>query len=82
MPKHHGKHRHRLADNPQEQAFADAWEEVNKMGVLMTLLDSTTYAPQPTEAEVVAAATVIQWLGSPVGQDFLQDVGFVPASKS
>ena len=55
---------------PSEDAFALAWEEVNSCRP--PLLDKLvpTHAPD-TET---AAATIVQWLGSPVGLGFLAGV--------
>lgn len=72
-----GINTHRLASNPMEQRFADQWAETNKNNeILKYMLDRThgnrgDYVPTPIEEET--AATVIQWLGSPVGQWFLRD---------
>lgn len=79
--KHKGLHTHRFADNPEEKRFAEAWAKENKQGsILAYLLDpahGTGYRPPlPTVREAETAATVIQWLGSPVGQGFLRDLGY------
>lgn len=73
---------HRYDQNPLEKAFAEAWQKANdtsQMGIahgnLAYLLSDTQHnPPEPTEAEHKVAATVIQWLGSPVGQHFVQEV--------
>lgn len=81
--KHHGISRHRLTDNPEEQRFADAWQEQNDTGrTLDWLLDPlhsarTGYPPHAEDREREVAATVVQWLGSSVGQGFLRDLGYV-----
>lgn len=79
MPKlkHHGLSRYRLKDNPIEELFANLWEEQNARGgfsTLARLLDPEhQHGPrEPTQEQATIAATVIQWLGSPVGQFFLQ----------
>ncbi len=77
--KHRGHSRHRLKDNPKEAAFAEAWEEMCDRGHLETLLSDDggkTPAYDVTERDAMIAATVIQWLGSPVGQSFLRDLGY------
>ena len=69
--KHEGLHVHRLLQNPRELVFAEAWrkdqevsQKVSKASVLYTILN----APDATyERDAQVAATVIQWLGSPVG---------------
>ena len=68
-------------DNPLEARFAREWAKRNEAGALISfLLDPTgsVRPPLPSERDQVVAATVIQWLGSHVGQMFLQDLGFVP----
>jgi hypothetical protein len=81
---------YRLRSNPEEERFALAWEENNQpLGtpgigpVLAALLNpnqevSPISEPTPREREV--AATVVQWLGSPSGQAFLRDLGYVRSS--
>lgn len=76
-----GLHTHRFKDNPEEKRFADAWLEQNKHGDnLAHLLDERPTRggrpPTPGDRDYVVAATVIQWLGSPVGQHFLKDLGY------
>jgi hypothetical protein len=73
---------HRFRDNPEELRFAQAWDDQNKYGHhLAHLLDTrsvhTGEPPPVSERDEVVAATVIQWLGSPVGQAFLRDLGYV-----
>lgn len=76
-----GLHTHRFADNPEERRFAEAWAKRDRRNLAALLHDG----PQPnveaevfppTEREEQVAATVIQWLGSPVGQGFLRDLGY------
>jgi hypothetical protein len=75
--KHEGLHRRRFAGNPVEKLFAAEWEKQNKLHhTLAYLLHGQERLRHgdldPREAEI--AATVIQWLGSPVGMCFLRDV--------
>lgn len=74
-----GLHTHRLKDNPEEQRFADAWAQHNAMGktlaYLLTVGDQH-FPVMPSDRDGEVAATVIQWLGSPVGQGFLRDLGY------
>ena len=85
IDKHHGLSRHRLRDNPEERRFADAWQAQNDTGrTLDYLLDPRKgephgYPPSAEDRERVVVATVVQWLGSPVGQGFLRDLGYVKA---
>jgi hypothetical protein len=83
--KHRGLHEHRFRDNPDERRFAKAWREQQHgktLDYLLTPSDSDQRFPLPaTERDEVVAATVVQWLGSPVGQNFLSSCGFVRARK-
>ena len=69
---------HPEAGNPCEVAFARAWLE--DLRVQPTRLDWLLHPgdTRPTHTslphEHAVAATIIQWLGSPVGQSFLLDV--------
>lgn len=77
-----GLHTHRFDDNPEEQQFAEAWDRINSGGrILDYLLDPKSGScgrPIPRgDGEVVAAATLVQWLGSPVGRSFLRELGYV-----
>jgi len=76
MMKHKGLSTYRLADNPLEQRFAEAWESMQQRGNILDYLLSPTNRldTTATERDKIVAATVIQWLGSPVGQTFLRDV--------
>lgn len=76
-------HRRLAQDNPREVVFAEQWDRENDEGqVLNTLLDQSyaekvfsPFGPKPaSERDHEVAATVIQWLGSNVGMDFLRQV--------
>ena len=79
--KNKGMCLHRFKSNPLEQLFAEAWEEMNLTppggadgrGTLDYLLAENPNRPcgEVTDRDRLVAATVIQWLGSPVGQSFL-----------
>lgn len=77
---HRGLHRHRFADNPEEKRFADAWEGMPASGNLPWLLtegDQGPSGPEPiSPRDAAVAATVVQWLGSPVGLSFLRGLGY------
>ena len=71
-------------DNEQERVFAEKWLEFNdeSMGTetlarLLAKEPNALFLPPPSDRDKMVAATVIQWLGSPVGQGFLRDCGFV-----
>ena len=79
--KNEGKNTHRFKQNPLEKVFAEAWEEINtdtfgKLNgkrILDYLLAEEPNEPlmEVTGRDRMVAATVIQWLGSPVGRSFL-----------
>lgn len=79
-----GLHTYRMApkqENPEEVRFAKAWDQHNERGqTLAYLLDPNNGVGMgpidPADRDVVVAATVMQWLGSPVGQNFLADLGY------
>ncbi len=76
-----GLNRHRLKDaafNRREVAFAVQWKRLARGNFLAKVLDPN-YSGSSRLAFVsyrdkTVAATIIQWLGSPVGQAFLRDV--------
>lgn len=75
MPKKvKGLHTYRFRDNPEEKRFAAAWTKNN---VLPWLLGPGDRKVDPSKRDEEVAATVVQWLGSPVGQAFLNDLGYV-----
>jgi len=74
-----GLHEYRFKTNPLEERFAEKWAEQNELGnTLEYILSSTVNEREPVaEREKVVVATMMQWLGSPVGQAFLEDaLGF------
>lgn len=82
--KNKGINSHRLSQNKLEQKFAESWEErntdrngmLNGDGVLDYLLAEKKNFPnfEATDRDREVAATVIQWLGSPVGESFVNSV--------
>lgn len=72
--KHQGLNRQRLASNPLESAFAEAWEKQapSTLGYLLCGQERHDHNFSQRDADV--AATIIQWLGSPVGESFVRDV--------
>jgi len=85
MPKkniHVGLRPYRIKDNPEEKRFAEEWKKQNKQGnVLAYLLHQVDHRGrpplEPSERDAAVAATVIQWLGSPVGQSWLEELGYM-----
>jgi hypothetical protein len=78
-----GLNAHRQAYSPVERLFAETWAEYDKENhILEYLLSDTINESQPvSEDDQVTVATVIQWLGSPVGQGFLAKVLGKPVLK-
>ena len=78
---HKGINSHRLNNNPLEKKCAEAWAELNSHNhsedsTLQYLLAEDPNHPddEVTYRDRVVAATVIQWLGSPVGESFVREV--------
>jgi len=84
VSRHRGKNRHRLAQNPQEQVFADNWERWNEhpRSILGYLVGDGNRTGHYSEEEAKTTATVIQWLGSPVGEAFLNECGYARKEKT
>ena len=57
-----------------ERAFHDAWNEQQAGHTLEYLMGDGTRRAELTERDELVAATVIQWLGSPVGSNWLEGV--------
>ena len=67
---------HRFDNNPLELAYALAWQRQNtgSTSTLAYMLNGQDYPVEPTDREYEIAATVVQWLGSPVGAEFVRGV--------
>jgi hypothetical protein len=87
MIAHAGLRTYRFRDNPEEKRIAKVWRKMNGESkgnlhgnLLAHMLDERPVQGgrpfDPTKRDCVVAATVIQWLGSPVGQIFLEDLGY------
>lgn len=73
-----GLQQHRFKDNPEEARFARAWHRQQAGKTLAYLLGNGKDPSEMVSArDNDVAATVIQWLGSPVGQAFLEDLGYI-----
>jgi len=73
MNRLYGLNVNRIHSNPEEKRIAEAW---NKQDVLEWILGGGVRAPNVSERDRDVAASVIQWLGSPVGQQFLSSIGY------
>ena len=71
-------YRHR--DNPEEKRFFDAALEMGSRHWAAVVLPLNDHGTAPsrslTEDEEQIVINTIQWLGSPVGQTFLRDMGY------
>ncbi len=81
LKRNTGLNSHRWRREPLEKLFAQEWNKSNKSSatgrpLLQYLLDPSDqhHPSEPSERDHQVAATVIQWLGSPVGQGFLERV--------
>lgn len=79
--KHEGLRPGRCNQNQLEKIFAEQWRELNegegrRYGVLEYLLAKEPNTPQGevTQRDATVAATMMQWLGTSVGQCFLEGV--------
>ncbi len=72
--KHVGLNNYRLRREPLEKVFAEEWEKMapTTLGYLLCGQEREYHDYTPRDAEV--AATIIQWLGSPVGSSFVESV--------
>jgi hypothetical protein len=81
---------YRWKNNPEEKRFYDAWQKMNgytleypneysygsRQHMNYMLSDNGFPSVDVSERDEKVAAIVIQWLGSPVGQCFLRDLGY------
>lgn len=59
-------------DSPIEKALAQHWQAANKISSFMPGV-MELLVPDFDQAQATAAATVAQWMGSPVGFNFLRE---------
>lgn len=59
-------------DRQRERALAKAWETANRPSPVGLQPIMPTLVPGCTQEQATACATVVQWLGSEVGFEFLQ----------
>ena len=76
---------HRFESNPQEKIFVDEFIKehgfyANDIDLIVFGHPSNSMAPKDylSDREKDIVVSVIQWLGSPVGQGFLNSCGFIP----
>lgn len=75
-----GLRQNRFSKNPLEKRFADEWELANESSFSTSILldhilsEDEKYLHTCTTREREVAATIIQWLGTEIGQGFLDDV--------
>ncbi|MGJ7523821.1 hypothetical protein ACSFA0_25320 [Variovorax sp. LT1P1] len=69
----HNRTKHDLDwdDRKREKALADSWEDVNQERTVGLEPIMKSLVPNYSGEQAVAAATVVQWLGSEVGFGFL-----------
>lgn len=72
--QHKGMRRYRFESNPREKIFADEWEDSAKniLGYILSNSDSNRDDGIKSQRDATIAATMMQWLGTPVGWNFLQ----------
>lgn len=73
---------YRHTSNPQEKVFHDKFVElygdITSSSQIVKMVDGRGWTQEcTTKEERDLMATTIQWLGSPVGQGFLNKCGFV-----
>jgi hypothetical protein len=71
VSKGKGLHLYRLESNPCERVTAKLWAD--NESVLCDILGDGTYGGRivPSDRDYQVAATLMQWLGSPVGRNFV-----------
>ena len=82
--RHEGKHKLRLRSthsNALEIVFAKKWKDLQKSSRLLEVVMRDAKGQRGrgnldeliTQRDAVIAATVVQWLGSTVGHEFIQE---------
>lgn len=65
---------HRIKDNPLEAAYAMEWVKIEPRTLGYILCGNNRHEHDYSQRDAEVAATVIQWLGSHVGQSFVNRV--------
>jgi hypothetical protein len=76
--KHLGRSLHRIQSNPVERVFSEEWSKQARSGhtlewLLCASADQQVQLRNITQREATCAATLMQWLGSPVGFCWLEE---------
>lgn len=83
MKRFVGKNIHRLSQNPVEEKISELWSNENERwykngrgSILQYTLspDGGKTLPDVSERDEMIAATVIQWLGTPIGQSLFNEM--------
>lgn len=74
-----GKHTHRFKSNPDERIAAEQWEAHNRRpnggaGLLEYLMGNGAQPAEVSDRDHLVAATLMQWLGSPVGKAYVEEL--------
>ena len=72
--KHKSLNESRLKREPLEARFLEEWKKQAPHTLGYLLYGQDTWKHDVTQREAEVAATVIQWLGSSVGQFFLESI--------
>lgn len=78
---------HRYKSDPLEKRFAEAWQKQNdstrpNLAYLMDENNRGMPKPPLTDRDWLVSSTVMQWLGSPVGQCFLVEMLSKPEGRA
>ena len=73
-----GLHEYRFEQNPEEKRIAKEFKGYAKRNLkyLLHVGNQDGFVPDPSGRDKAVACTIIQWLGSPVGQGFLEKLGY------
>lgn len=70
-----GLRTYRFEKNPHERAATELWDiHNNQSNLLSYILGDGQRHGIVSERDELVAATLMQWLGSPVGRNFLRDL--------
>lgn len=74
----------RFSREPEEQRFHTAWRALCEAGdgtFLQEMLNKGTVPAAPiTQRDATVATLTIQWLGSPIGQTWLKELGYTKST--